>query len=70
MTLRRNALYYYLRSQKISSSAIARENHVTRQSFQQQLNNDFRKLRLSVFIGVAKVTGKSIPDLIDQTTET
>lgn len=39
--LRRNALYYYLRSRKINSAAIAKENHVSRQSFQQQLSRNF-----------------------------
>lgn len=65
--LRRNALYYYLRSRKINSAAIAKENHVSRQSFHQQLNRNFWQLRLGVFEGVSKVTKLSVPRIIDET---
>ncbi|PWT35107.1 hypothetical protein DKZ29_08055 [Limosilactobacillus reuteri] len=67
MTLTRNALYYYLRSNKINSAEIARKNNVTRQSFQQSMDLDFWKLRLGTFAGVSKVTKKSIPSLVDET---
>lgn len=67
MTLRRNALYYFLRSRKINSAKIARENHVSRQSFQQQLSIDYWKLRLNVFVGVARVAKEDVPQVIDET---
>ena len=65
--LRRNALYYYLRSRKINSAAIAKENHISRQSFQQQLGRNFWQLRLDVFVGVSKVTKQSVTQIIDET---
>lgn len=67
MTLKKNALYYYLRSKKISGAAIARENNISRQSFHQQLKIDFWKLRLEIFKGISKVTGSSISQVVDET---
>lgn len=67
MSLKRNALYYYLRSKNINSAEIARKNNISRQSFQQTLGQDYWKLRLIVFKRVSNALGIKISDLIDET---
>lgn len=66
MALTKNAIYYFLKSKRISIASIARKNNVTRQSIQGITKRKIWQIKLNTYYRISEMTDQSIGQVVDE----